>query len=336
MREKRKNVRMKDVFGLIGILTLIGLLLFVGSKWIDGWQVRRQQVEAPPRAVTRNEQNGLLNYKGKRYEAKDKIRTYLFMGIDRDEPAKGVSGYHGGGQADVLFLAVVDDAEQTYQLLHLNRDSIVEVPILGITGKPVNYEYQQLALAHAYGDGTEDSCRNTVNTVSAMLGDPKIDGYFALNMGGIPIMNDLVGGVTVTVDSDFSDIDASLTKGETVTLSGQQAYNFIRCRKGIGDETNLARMSRHRTYMSGFAAKLSALSEADVIRAYDALFDYVVTDIGSKIFVELAKSAQEYQGLDVLTIEGRSFLDEEGCNAVAIDKESLDNAVLQLFYRPVQ
>lgn len=335
MKDTRKTIRRKDLVSLLGILVLIVLLLFIGSRLIERWQIRRQQVEPPPRVVAAAD-DGQLTYQGRHYAEKENIRSYLFLGIDRDEPAKGVSGYHGGGQSDVLFLLVVDDSAQTWQLLHINRDNIVEVPILGITGRPVNYEYQQIALAHAYGDGTENSCRNTVSAVSTMLGGREIDGYFALNMGGIPILNDFVGGVNVTVESDFSDIDASLVKGQTVTLSGQQAYNFIRYRKNVDDETNLARMERHRVYITGLMEKLGSLSDEELLQAYDAAFDYTVTDIGSKTFVELGKTVQSYSQLDTLTIEGQSFLDEEGCNAVALDEDSLNRAVLALFFTPVQ
>lgn len=266
------------------------------------------------------------------YAPKKNIKSYLFMGIDRDGPAKSNHSYIDGGQADVQVLLVVDEDAQTWQLLQINRDSMVEVPILGITGKAIRTEVQQITLAHAYGDGGVDSCRNARKAVSNMLGGQEIDGYLALNMGGISILNDFVGGVTVTIESDFSNIDPSLVMGETVTLNGQQAYNFIRYRKGVDDQTNLARMQRHRQYMTGLGEKLMDMSQNDVIRGYDAVFNYLVTDMGSKTMTQLLEKLQTYTKLDTLTIAGTSYLDEEGCNAYALDEESLKQTILTLFF----
>lgn len=52
-------------------------------------------------------------------------------------------------------------------------------------------------------------------------------------MDGIVEMNDLLGGVTVTVEDDFSQVDSSLVMGKRVTLTGQQALTFVRSRRGV-------------------------------------------------------------------------------------------------------
>lgn len=47
-----------------------------------------------------------------------------------------------------------------------------------------------------------------------------VDFYVAMNMDGISELNDLAGGVTVTLEDDFSSIDPAMTKGTTLTLPG--------------------------------------------------------------------------------------------------------------------
>ena len=47
-----------------------------------------------------------------------------------------------------------------------------------------------------------------------------IDFYVAMNMDGISELNDLAGGVTVTLEDDFSSIDPAMTKGTTLPLHG--------------------------------------------------------------------------------------------------------------------
>lgn len=332
MKERHTQIRRKDALKMVLIFAVIGSLL--GAALAIPRMIERiqdsQSVVPLETAASQTDPEALT---GPDYIPKKKVKSYLFMGIDRDGPAKSNHSYQDGGQADVQFLLVVDEEAQTWQMLQINRDSMVEVPILGITGHAIRTEVQQITLAHAYGDGGIDSCLNAKKAVSNMLDGQKIDGYMALNMGGITILNDFVGGVTVTVESDFSEIDPSLTMGQTVTLNGQQAYNFIRSRKDVDDQTNLARMRRHRQYMEGLEEKLTQMSDEDIIRGYDAVFDYMVTDIGSKTMTQLMNKIQIYTQLDTLTIDGTSYLDDEGYNAYELNEDSLKAVIHQLFYK---
>lgn len=324
MKERHTHIRPRDAVKMILGIALIGALCL--ALWVLNRPRGDDPAPVPPETTAATEPDSA-------YIPKKNLKSYLFMGIDRDGPAKSNHSYQDGGQADVQFLLVVDEEAQTWQLLHINRDSMVEVPILGITGHAIRTELQQITLAHAYGDGGVDSCRNAQKAVSNTLGGQEIDGYLALNMGGISILNDFVGGVTVTIESDFSDVDPTLVMGQTITLNGEQAYNFIRSRRNVDDQTNLARMKRHRQYLEGLGEKLMDLSQNDVIRGYDAVFDYMVTDIGSKTMTQLVEKLQTYTQLDTLTIDGTSYLDEQGSNAYALDEDSLEAVIHQLFYK---
>ena len=189
-------------------------------------------------------------------------------------------------------------------MLRLNRDSMVDVPVLDLRGDVIGYERQQLALAHAYGDGTNNSCQNTVDAVSMMLGGAAIDGYAALNMDGIAIVNDAIGGVTVTITSDFTAVDPTLVEGETITLNGQQAFEFVRTRKDVDDQTNLARMERQRIYLEAMKPQLMALSDTKIVQVMEEVNDYLVSNIGSQTVLDLAEKLKDYQELPELTIEG--------------------------------
>ena len=180
-----------------------------------------------------------ITYNGVTYTPKQRTEAYLLMGVDVSGPVKSTPGAYNGGQADAQFLLVLDNEAETWQMLRLNRDSMVDVPVLDLRGDVIGYERQQLALAHAYGDGTNNSCQNTVDAVSMLLGGAAIDGYAAL-MDGIAIVNDAIGGVTVTITSDFTAVDPTLVEGETITLNGQQAFEYVRWAKVF----NLKQMSK--------------------------------------------------------------------------------------------
>ena len=273
-----------------------------------------------------------ITYNGIVYEAKQRVDAYLLMGIDVTGPVTSRPGNYNGGQADAQFLLVLDNEAQTWQLLRLNRDSMVDVPVLDLRGDVIGYERQQLALAHAYGDGTNNSCQNTVDAVSMLLGGATIDGYAALNMDGIAIVNDAIGGVTVTITSDFTAVDPTLVESETITLNGQQAFEFVRTRKDVDDQTNLARMERQRIYLEAMKSQLLTLSNEDVVQVVDAVSDYLVTNISSQTMLDLAEKLRDYQELPELTIDGENTIEDEHV-AYILDEDSLQQVILQLFYQ---
>ena len=311
------------------VVALTGIALAL-NQWQRS-QVLPVSTEASNKVITEEEPKP-IEYNGITYMLRPQLETYLFMGIDVDGPAKGNKSYSGGGQADVQLVLVVDNASQTWQVLQINRDSMVDVQVLGMTGEVLQTQTAQIATAHAYGDGTERSCRNAVTAVSNMLGGKTIDGYLALNMDAVAFLNDMVGGVPVTITSDFTMVDPNLREGETVTLQGQQALTFVRSRKNVDDETNLSRMERQRQYLTALEEKMSQQDEEFAIRAYDAVSDYMVTDMGSGTVADLGEKMKTYEQLPLLTIAGKSGTDEEGSATYSLDQDSLQQTIVALFY----
>lgn len=327
-RIHRRDIRRAVIAGG-ALLLLLAAAAFLIRQWENKtYASSAGQVETSGLGVR---QMPDVVYNGVDYEAKSWVEAYLVMGVDVTGPVVSTPGAYNGGQADAQFLLVLDNEDKTWQMLRLNRDSMVDVPVLDLRGDVVGYEHQQLALAHAYGDGTNNSCQNTVDAVSMLLGDAPIDGYAALNMDGIAILNDAIGGVTLTVTSDFTAVDPTLVEGETITLNGRQAMEYVRTRKDVDDQTNLARMERQRQYLEAMKPQLMALSDEEVIRVVDAVNDYLVSNIDSKKVLDLASKLKEYQELPELTINGENTV-EDGHWAYILDENSLQQTILQLFY----
>ena len=263
------------------------------------------------------------------YQRNPNVKAYLFLGVDCDDPVRARPGR--GGQADTQLLLVVDAAAQTWQLLPINRDTLTDVNVLGVLGDVLSTERQQIALAHAYGDGLRKSCRNAVKAVSHLLGDSPIEGYYALNMGGISAVVDSIGGIEVTIPRDYTNLDPAFVEGAHLNLTGKQAYKLLRTRHGVDDQTNIARMERQNLVLEAATKKLHTLSGNDCIVAFNAVSDYAVTDLGSAEILELKELTDQYQQLPSLHIEGEAFLQGEFM-AFEPDADSLQNAILQLFY----
>ena len=189
-------------------------------------------------------------YNGEEYAMRDNIETFLVMGLDKYEGESVGDSYNNDQQADFNMLFVIDNEKHTYSAIHLNRDSMTNINVLGVAGEKIDTFEGQLALAHTYGNGREVSCRNTADAVSELLNGIAIERYISVTMDAVPVITDLVGGVEVEIKDDFSGVDDSLVMGETVTLNGEQSLTFVRSRYGLEDSSNSTRMLRQQEYLS--------------------------------------------------------------------------------------
>ena len=317
------------------VVAVLLLAAFIGVVWLlHLWEQKtnpHQSSESASAHVT-TRRGGAL------YTLRDDIESILIIGLDKYEDAiVDTDGYRNDQQADFLLLLLVDRAEKKCQMLHINRDTMSQVPVLGITGNVAGTQFEQLALAHTYGTGNEDSCRNTVRAISTFLHETPIDHYLSVTMDAVQVLNDDVGGVTVTVTDDFSRVDKTLVKGETVTLKGSQALTYVRARAGMEEQTNLNRMARQRQYMSALQEKLSEKVRADSgfsLKTAMDLSGYMISDCSVNHLAEVANCVAEYETAEILTIEGEAKQGKEFMEFYAED-EALQTMILDLFYEPV-
>ena len=320
-----------------GVL-LVLVLLYVGLTRLE------RSLDAVPEgaglALTRAEEpeeSEVLYYNGRKYLRRERQITLLILGIDDEEVTESLAS-RNTSQADFLTLAVFDPSEERCTLLQLNRDTMTDVPVPDGRGGVARLEWEQLALAHTYGNGLERSCEVTVDAVSRLLYNVEIDNYFALTMDAIPILNELVGGVTVTVEDDFTGVDETLARGKTVRLDAGNVESFVRARSSMReDATNLNRMKRQREYLSGlFEALRASLREDEdfVPHAFTALSDSLVSDCTLTELSLYAERFSVYELSEIVTPEGEAVKGEKYMEFY-VDEKALQELVLRIFYRPV-
>lgn len=275
---------------------------------------------------------------GVRCRRRTRIKTYLFMGVDARGKVGEYTEEQGAGQCDVLELVIIDQNRNTYTVFPINRDTVTTVNSLMPDGTFLAATDVQIALAHANGDGREISCENAVEAVSHYLYDQPIDGYLALNMDCIGVINHQLGGVTVTIEDDFSRVDPSMKVGSTIKLTDEQAQYFVRTRMTVGDGTNESRMRRQEQFLASAQPILQEkiFDDEDFLRDfYDALGDYMVTSLSGKDMSKLAKAIRSNEYLDPPRISGDISLDKLGFKQFKPEPESVAEAVLELFYEKV-
>ena len=277
-----------------------------------------------------------LTYKNETYVKKGNLETYLIAGIDAPGKVEKVTEYDGTGQCDVLAVIVRDRSTDQCKLLSIDRNTITAVKSLDNDGTYLDTTDIQISLAHAMGFDQQVRAENTVDAVSHLLGDQTIDGYAMVNMGAIQVVNDMVGGVTVTIEDDFSDIDPSMKKGETVTLMGEQAEKYVRSRKEVADGSNQNRMSRQSNYEEAFKPAFRskcAENSKFPLEVYHAMEDYMTTNISAKKFCRLAILMSDENQDEKVAISGTYGLDEDDWQTFTPDEDSLQEAILELFYQ---
>ena len=278
----------------------------------------------------------IITYKNETYVKKGNLETYLIAGIDAPGKVEKVTEYDGTGQCDVLAVIVRDRSTDQCKLLSIDRNTITAVKSLDNDGTYLDTTDIQISLAHAMGFDQQVRAENTVDAVSHLLGDQTIDGYAMVNMGAIQVVNDMVGGVTVTIEDDFSDVDPSMKKGETVTLMGEQAEKYVRSRKEISDGSNQNRMSRQSTFEEAFKPAFRnkcAENSKFPLEVYHAMEDYMTTNISAKKFCRLAILMSDENQDEKVAISGTYGLDEDGWQTFTPDADSLQEAILELFYK---
>lgn len=284
------------------------------------------------------QEDKVLEYKGEDYVLKKDVETFLILGLDKmSQDTKGDS-YNNNQQADFLVLMVFDNSAKTYSAIHINRDTMAEIEVLGLAGNKVGTVNSQIALAHTYGKGGSISNANTAKAVSKLLKDIKVNHYMSVTLDAVPIMNDLVGGVTVEVLDDFTDADTGLVKGETVTLTSEQALTYIRERQGTGEKTNVSRMKRQKQYIESMRDEIEKCIENDSEFLSDAVLkisDYMESDCSATRLQSIGKRLQSYEFVGLKEIEGeaKTVESDDGAHIEFYpDEDKLMQLVVGLFY----
>lgn len=280
----------------------------------------------------------LIWYDGKAYRYNENLTTILFMGIDQRseviEKREGVSGE--SGQADTIFLLVMDQKKNKMKVIGISRDTMTSIPTYDYKGNYVGDSVNHLGLAYAFGDGKEISCQYMVDAVSNLFYGIPINAYVALNMEAVIAINDAVGGVPVHVPEDLTRVDPAFTAGADVTLMGRQALLFVKWRDTSVDNSNNIRMARQKQYMINFMKQAVQAVKNDAtlpVSLYQSLTDEMVTDIGldeTVYFVtQVLSMSLDESGIMMLksdAVQG-SVYDE-----IYVDDDALYELILNIFY----
>ena len=248
-----------------------------------------------------------LVWEGKTLVQRKDVQTLLLIGVDATDQTSRVTN-RSGGQADFLVLLVFDSRAKEIRQMHIDRDTMTNVRYSSLFGETWKRDLLQICLSHGYGKSEQECCDNTVDAVQHLFPGMRVNGYLSVNRDQIGVINDYLGGITVTVeDDDLVPLDPALRSGATLRLNAKQAEIFTRTRISVGDGTNVSRMRRQETFMRGLVKAIRENVGPEGGGANDLflkLESCVTTNLSRGWYVNLASRAGDWKLADPETLAG--------------------------------
>lgn len=258
----------------------------------------------------------------------------LLVGSDLCEPdyapqfGKRCEEDDGGERNDVTMLVHVSEAPRRATIISFPRDMIVPIPACPREDGSGDYSAmsaQPLNATMSYG-----GMPCTWLTVQKLTGIP-IQFAAKITWGGVIQMSNAIGGVKVCVGGegiDDTNSGLSLTPGEH-TLQGADALAFLRVRYGIGDGSDLGRISNQQQFMTSLVRKVrdeGVLTDpATLLRLAYAAADAVTPSDSLKsptTMVQLALALKSIPLEDIVFVQYPTYYDTADPNKVDPDYES--------------
>lgn len=356
---KRDKKRKRKVVALTVLAAITGLLaaafaafLIVGA--IGKANLRSNVIAAPklenaPVVIelqpTEEEsagwKEGWVKYNGQIYAYNEDILTFLVMGIDKNRDVKEVEEGTNGGQADALFLVVLNPHDNSLSVIGINRNTMTDVSVYDNNGAYVNTIKAQIAVQHGFGNGVEESCEYQVNAVQHLFYEMPVHGYAAINMSAIGPLTDMVGGVDVVALEDIKSGNSTVIKeGEEVHLEGDLAFAYIHNRdtKEFGSADH--RLERQKQFITTYLQKVKQKTKEDIgfpISVYQSIAPQTVTSLTVDEMTYLVSIAKDYSFNEnyLYTLKGETKQGDV-FEEFYVDETDLFELILKVFYEPVE
>lgn len=285
-----------------------------------------------------NSRKDTVVYGGKEYRYNEHLSNYVFIGVDTREPITEYETREEAGRADAIYLLSYDRVKKTLTCVSVPRDTITNVHVLAPDGTDLGVAREHINMQYAFGDGKDESCRLVKEAVSNMLYGVPIQGYCSLNMDGISVAVDTLGGVEVIVpNNSLESVSGEYTKGTKVKITKENAEKFVRYRDVNIAHSAISRTERQKALLKAVAERAQEKSMEDtgfIVQMDEALNPYMVSNIGNDVLADLLEAKFDAE-TGVIDIPGEG-IEGELYDEYHIDEAQLYELVFRLFYEEVR
>jgi LCP family protein required for cell wall assembly len=169
--------------------------------------------------------------------------------------ADELAGSSGAGNNDVTMVLHLSADHQHATVISIPRDLMVPIPSCPTSGGGSTSPQDSAQFNTTLSTGGL-SC--VVLTAEALTG-LSIPYAAEISFDGVSAMSNAVGGVTVCLATPLKDpyVGLDLPAGQQ-TLVGTQALAFVRSRHGVGDGSDLGRISNQQLFLSALLRKVTS------------------------------------------------------------------------------
>ena len=342
VRKKTHN-RLKRRLKIAAIVLAVIVVLAggaVGIVWAlmgQGGAAMREAAQAEDLAVAEDasteDEGQTVTYNGQTYRYNENIVSIVVIGTDLgwSTTAEG-----NAGQADAIMVVALDTETGSMRAIGIPRETMVDVDE-HVGSAFIGQDKMQLSLAYNFGDGYATSSENVVRAVSRILYNMPMTYYFTIQMDGVAVLNDAVGGVTVTPLASIPG--TRIQEGVPITLLGSNAQRYVQYRDTSYLESSSDRQARQTQYLQAFFSQALATAQGNplsLVELYRAVQQYSTTNLGIGEFTFLA-SEVVHSGLSNLTVTTLQGTQQKGPQFVEFypDEANVYQTVLDTFYTPV-
>lgn len=260
-------------------------------------------------------------------EKVNQMQHILLLGIDA-RPGETT------GRTDTMIILTVDTDTQTIKLMSLMRDIIVAIP---------GHSNNRLNAAYVYGGA--DLLMQTIENNFGI----HIEHYVGVNFSMLADLIDQLGGLTLTVESEYYmdrinavikednkvlgiDVnDGLLTQAGEQLMTGKQAQAYARYRYGTSDG-DFGRTERQREVITKIFYKLADMSIVELAGLAAANIDNVVTNLTLQDMMSLAPALISLKNADIRELRipvdnGYSFQTVRGMSVIVPDRTKTMEAI---------
>jgi LCP family protein required for cell wall assembly len=264
---RRRRGRLLLLWCLVALLSVV--LIVVGAAW---WSVRdvSNNIERIPDAFDIPEQF-------RPTEAAGESLNFLLAGLDSEDAAGSFE--QGEARTDAVMILHINETHDQAYLISIPRDTWVPIP--GHGDNKINA---------AYSFGGPSLYVRTVEELTGL----RMNHLAVIDWSGFRSLTDALGGVELSFDEPVVTADGTTYQPGTHTLSGAQALQYVRERKGLpaGD---FDRVKRQQNYLRALMRQLWA---GDILTDPGRLAEFTGA-IGEAAKVDDELSATDLVGLAI-------------------------------------
>lgn len=311
------------------LLLWIPLLLLLAGCTAPAPSSNQEQTSLPSAPQQAEDTWGrTVSRHGQTWRCNTRLTTVLFMGVDT-KASKEEQGYLGtGGRSDTMLLLVLNPDTRTTELISISRDTMAKVGIYNRDREKIADGFMQITMQYAFGDNPKRSCMLSKKAVSEMLLDLPIDFYCSMTLDGISAAVNRLGGLTVVLRDDWTDISPEYTAGAAVTMDAHMVERFLRYRDVEVSGSNTVRVERQSWFIRQMLETLLYSGKVSAEQLLSYVQPYLETDMTAETIRNLAdyRLSDETRMIPGGVIEGKKH------DEFYIDEEALKDLLLDVFY----